>query len=236
MQINVKRFGRVLAVLVAGAAGGWMAQLGNSMPAQATSVSAAGFIPYTPTRVLDTRSGGKPGAANELVVRTGIQGAVAVGVNITMTGTLGPGFVTAWDGASGRPTASIVNSSGADENIANFAIVPVLPDGTFHLYTSVATHLIVDLMGYFPGAAELVPTGVNATITGYGPSSTITSVTGIVTNGSTVSKNIRTDVHCPDGTTETDVVFGLAPGSTKGFMVLCSGVFTSGATVVVVDV
>ena len=172
----------------------------------------------------------------QVQVDTHITGAVAVGVNITVTETVGPGFVTAWDGSTGRPTASIVNSSGANQNIANYAIVPVLPDGTFQLFTSSTTHLIVDLMGYFPGTPTPIPVGITGQITGYGPGGSITEVSGTLTNGTTATTNARADVHCPDGATETDLVFSMPPGATRGFSVLCSGVFSSGATLVVVVV
>jgi hypothetical protein len=151
-------------------------------------------------------------------------------VNITLTETTGPGYVAAW--ASGAwPGTSIINSSEANESIANFAIIPVAPDGTFQLMTQRPAHLLVDVMGYIAGDSEIIPGGVTPIITGYNPLSSLTFISGNVTNGTAVKLNIRVDVRCPNGTVNFDYVYDLQPGQTKGFEASCTGNFTSGATV-----
>jgi hypothetical protein len=225
------------AVLAAGAAGGLVATTGSG-PAGAATSTPAGVVVVSPSRVLDTRNTGKLAVNGQVVVSTGVSGAVAVAVNITLTDTDGAGFVTAWDGTSSRPTASIINSDRAGETIANYTIVPVDPQGSFTLFTSSGANLIVDFMGYLPGSTPLLANNVTAVITGYAPGSSYTSVTGTASNGTAASRSVRVDLKCPNGTVETDLVFSLAAGSTKGWSVLCTGgAFTAGAVVqAVVDV
>lgn len=80
------------------------------------------------------------------------------------------------------------------------------------------------------GGGTGLPPGISVEITGYGPSFTITSVIGHVSNGGTSEIDLRVDVQCPDGTVQFDYVFNLAAGSLVGWDVLCDGNFTSGAT------
>jgi len=137
-------------LLAASVAGGLVAT-GGAQRLAAAGESRASYLSLEPARLLDTRVGGAAplGAGTTIVVATNRAGATAVGVNIALTETVGPGFVTAWAGATPRPLASVVNSSAAGENVSNFVIVPVADDGTFRLYTNAATHLVVDLMGAF---------------------------------------------------------------------------------------
>jgi hypothetical protein len=224
----------VALVVLASAFGGFVAQR-SLTPARAAGPAAIGYDPVAPSRILDTRppsavgySGPKPRAGSELVV-AGIGGAVAVAVNITLTETEGAGFVTAWNGTAPRPSTSIINSTTANENIANFAIVPVLADGSFHLYTNASTHLVVDLMGYVPAP---LPNEVQAQITGYGPIGATTNISGNVFNGTSVVRDVRIDIRCVDGSVQTDPVIALGPLQTKGFAVVCAdGAYSSGASV-----
>ena len=228
-----------IAVMAAGAAGGLIATNGGTVGAATTT--PAGLVIQSPSRILDTRNTAKLGVNGQTTVSTGISGVIAAAVNITLTDTDGAGFVTAWDGLSTRPTASIINSYGPGQTVANYTIVPVTSTGQFMLFTSSPANLVVDLMGYVPSPASnpIPPTGnVTAVITGYSPASTITSVTGTVTNGRNAVADVRVDVKCPNGTVETDSFFDLAAGATKGFSVLCGGgAFTTGATIqAVVDI
>ena len=218
------------AMIGAGTIGGIVA----SHSAGAATTTPAGVVVVNPVRVLDTRDTGKLPLNSQVVVNTGISGAIAAAVNITLTDTDGAGFVTAWDGQSARPNASIINSSGPGQTVANYTIVPITSSGQFTLFTSNSANLIVDFMGYLPnpGATPQTTGGYTAQITGYSPGNTITSVTGTVTNGTLAAQSLRVDIKCPNGTVETDYAFSLAAGDTKGFSVLCQGgAFTTGATV-----
>lgn len=116
-------------VVLSSFAGGFVAQHSGHVGAAG---SAAGYRVVNPNRIFDSRDPGgnqpKLIAGRQVTIQTGQVGSSAVGVNIAMTGTDGAGFLTAW--ASGaRPNTAIINSSQADENISNFAIVPVAADG-----------------------------------------------------------------------------------------------------------
>jgi len=141
----------VTGLLASSAAGGLLAQGGGISHLSAAPGAPASYVAVDPARVLDTRAGGarRPEARTTIIVHTNRTGATAVGINIALTETEGPGFVTAWASDTAQPFTSIINSTEAGENISNFVIVPVAADGTFKLYTNSATHVVVDLMGYF---------------------------------------------------------------------------------------
>ena len=233
-----RKFLAIVGAFAAALAGGFAARLLVS-PAAAASVVPAGYVTLGGGRVYDSRGadGSAPRLAGGTIVTidAGHPGASAVGVNITLTDTTGSGYVAAW--ATGPwPGTSIINSSVAGETVANFAIVPVAADGTFQLLTQRPAHLLVDVFGYMAGGSTLVPATYSATITGYGPLTTITEVSGTITNGTSIARTLRTDVHCPNGTVKTDTVFSIPAGETRGFSVLCDASFTSGATVTVVEI
>lgn len=147
----------IFASSVASAAivGGALAGLGvgGGSTAAGSAPQSSDFVVVAPYRTLDTRAEARLDAGQEIVVYPGIGRAVAVAVNITLTGTVGPGYLTAW--AEGeRPDISIVNSSHADENVANYAVVPLAADGTFRIYSSAPADVVVDVMGYYVRPAE----------------------------------------------------------------------------------
>ena len=229
----------IVAIVIGSSVGGWVAQEGGR--ASAAVQIPAGYVALNPGRIYDSRGSNftnpRLSAGQQVTIDGGQPGASAVAVNIVMTDTTGAGFITAWP-AGERPGTSVMNSSVAGENIANFLLVPVAPDGTFQLFTQNPTHVVVvvDIMGYMAGGSALVPAGFNGAITGYGPASTFTQVSGTVTNGTSAEINVRADVQCPNGTVKTDSTFFMPAGSTRGWSVLCDGVFTSGATVTFVQV
>jgi hypothetical protein len=122
------------------------------------------FVPVTPGRVLDTRSGAKPGAfatrrvaaAAALGLGSGVGSVVA---SLTATETTGSGFLTAFPSGQGQPSTSNVNVEGAGQTVANAAIVG-LAGGAFDLYTHQPAHLVADVSGYFqtsqPVSGDLV--------------------------------------------------------------------------------
>jgi hypothetical protein len=127
------------------------------------------FAGATPQRLVDTRdgTGGQLGLlvpSNPLVVQaTGISattaagsvttipsGAGTVALNLTVVNPSAPGFITAYPCDAARPLASNVNYVGG-QVVANGVIAPVSASGQVCLYSSVATDIIVDLAGWFPG-------------------------------------------------------------------------------------
>jgi uncharacterized protein YkwD len=111
------------------------------------------FTAYDPTRLLDTRGASPlgngvplyPGGVVELPTSQG--GSIAY--NITSVDGAA-GFVTAFPAGTPRPTTSNVNSVGAGDVVANFAISQVSDRG-LSFYSGSQTHLIADLQGWFSG-------------------------------------------------------------------------------------
>jgi len=118
----------------------------------------------TPSRIVDTRlcwtdaltnveRCGQPSAEGEIVHMKAPTGAKAVVINITtVDANVAGGFISAGPCSAieghGIPTFSNVNVLLGNA-VANTAIVPVDPDGTFCAYVARPTNLIIDLLGTF---------------------------------------------------------------------------------------
>ena len=129
------------------------------------------FVPMTPCRVADTRNPDGPfggpaigaAASRDFAIPAGACGippdAAAYSLNLTVV-PLGPlGFLSVWPAGQPQPGVSTLNSS--DGRIkANAAIVPAGADGAVTIFASNATHIIVDINGYFvaPGSTQSTQT------------------------------------------------------------------------------
>ena len=126
--------------------------------------SGSEFHPVTPARVLDTRAGTGsvaaplgPGSVRTLTVagRGGVpaSGATAVVINVTVTDTTAPSFLTVWPSDVGRPTASSLNwPAGATR--PNLLIAPLAADGTVSIYNLAGQVAVVaDVVGWYGAAA-----------------------------------------------------------------------------------
>ncbi|MGC5665087.1 Ig-like domain repeat protein [Micromonospora sp. WMMD723] len=163
------------------------------------------FVPTRPTRVLETRpgqqigySGGKPAAGATLAVRIAGRepvpstGAAAVVANVTATETASSGYVTAYPADADRPVASSLNLEQAGQTRPNL-VTTRLGGGSFHLYTTAATHLLVDVAGYF--TPELNPAAPVTRRETYQPASgttvlepaSVSAVSGDTANGYTLT-------------------------------------------------
>lgn len=135
----------------------------------AAAAGETGLVPLQPARLLDTRVGGvtidgasagigatSPAAPLVLQVagRGGVpaSGAGAVVVNVTVdNATANTGFVTIWPTGATRPTASALNyTPGAV--VANEVVAKLGTGGTISIFTQTSTHVIVDVVGWFPSA------------------------------------------------------------------------------------
>jgi hypothetical protein len=119
----------------------------------ANSATAGRFVAINPTRVLDTRSGGRPGAGTTLDVGipAGVpSGVTALAVNVTLADAGGWGYAVAWPRGGSMPDSSIVNVDAAGQIRAAFGVIPVSPSG-MSLATYGAAHVVVDVVGYFTG-------------------------------------------------------------------------------------
>jgi uncharacterized repeat protein (TIGR01451 family) len=122
-------------------------------------VLSGSFYALTPCRLVDTR-----GPAGELGGPALVAGqerafalagqcdlppsATAVALNVTVAGTGGDGFATLWPDGDPRPLASTVNFVGGQTR-ANNAVVKLGSNGAIRVVAAAATHLLVDVTGYF---------------------------------------------------------------------------------------
>src|SRR5690606_35582880 len=123
------------------------------------------FAPFTPVRLLDTRSdasGAAPLAA-ATVTEIAIAGqhdvpadAVAAVLSVTVTEPGAAGYITVYPCGEPLPLASNVNYL-AGQTIANMAIAKIGADGKVCFYNSAATELVVDLTGFLPPGAGYEP-------------------------------------------------------------------------------
>lgn len=125
-------------------------------------LDAAGrFIALPPERLFDTRSDqpapgpkGKLTAGQTIDVQiTGEAGvpadATAVVMNLTMTESIAPGFVTAWATGSTQPTTSNLNYIAPNSTRPNLVTVPIGAGGKVSLYALTPVHLLGDVAGYY---------------------------------------------------------------------------------------
>jgi phosphoesterase family protein len=116
------------------------------------------FTPQNPVRILDTRPGAPVGPNATRVLQVGgVAGvprfATAVVVNVTVTNTSAGGFLTVHPSTTALPVASDLNWT-PDKTIPNLVVATLGNTGAISLYNSTGTtDVIVDLVGYFGGAA-----------------------------------------------------------------------------------
>ena len=119
----------------------------------------------TPARICDTRSSGQP--ANQCTGKTikpdstmavqvaGLGGvpsnAEAVAVNVTVTDTTAPGYLTVFP-AGTRPTASNLNWASG-RTVANLVVVELNSSGGLTLYNHAGSaDVVLDVLGYYTAA------------------------------------------------------------------------------------
>jgi uncharacterized protein YkwD len=175
--------------------------------AASAQAAANGYVPVTPFRVLDTRSGARvPADGTVTAAVTGAGGVPAGGVdavvvNITVTSTVAFGFLTAYPNGSPRPNASNVVFN-ANQTVPNVAVVRPGPDGAIALFVGASpAHVLVDVQGYFPVgggftpvvAQRLLDTRGGSTAQAAGATSTIitTSAAGAPSDANAVVLNVQ---------------------------------------------
>jgi hypothetical protein len=113
--------------------------------------SGAGYVPQSPSRLIDTRTTHQTIAPNgTLRVYLGTTGAPAAVLNVTATDPTSNGFITAYPDGQAMPNASNVNY-GPHQTIANEVTVQAGGNGyvDFKNESSGSVDLIVDLSGLF---------------------------------------------------------------------------------------
>jgi len=118
------------------------------------------FIPVTPCRVADTRNPSGPFGGPEMAAKGSRefdipQGAcaipataVAYSLNVTVVPSGPLGYLTLWPSGQVQPLVSTLNSLDGRVK-ANAAIVPAGTHGGVSVYVTDATHVILDINGYF---------------------------------------------------------------------------------------
>lgn len=128
-----------------------------ALQAELTEAMAEGgtrFVPLSPTRVLDTRTGagvpvGPASSVDVSMVGKVPADAVAVALNVTGTGGTANTYITVWPTGVERPLASNVNLAPG-ETRPNGVVTEIGLDGFVSLYNNAGkTHLIADLAGYY---------------------------------------------------------------------------------------
>ena len=118
-------------------------------------VSAPGtFVPVTPARLLDTRSGSPLAPHGTVQIQADGRGGVpstgvsAAALTVTATEPSAPGYITVFAGA--RPDTSNVGFA-ARATVPNFAVAPLAATGGIRFYngSTGTTHLLADVTGYF---------------------------------------------------------------------------------------
>ncbi|MGH7667258.1 MAG: G1 family glutamic endopeptidase [Candidatus Dormibacteria bacterium] len=125
--------------------------------------SAGSYVALTPTRIMDTRSGSGyqgqghplgPRATTDLPVsgQGGLPGSGeidAVVLNVTVTGTTQPSYLTVYPKGAAQPLASNLNWARG-QTIPNRVVVPLGSGGLLSLYNFAGdTDVVVDVDGYF---------------------------------------------------------------------------------------
>jgi hypothetical protein len=121
------------------------------------------FIGLAPCRIVDTRGNGAPiqggmftgGSDVRNYAVAGICGiptlAQALSLNFTVVGPTGSGFLVSWPTGGAVPPVSILNFNVGDVR-NNAAVVPTNASVSFTVNVSAATHLIIDVNGYYAPA------------------------------------------------------------------------------------
>lgn len=162
----------------------------------------AGFTGITPVRLLDTREPNDSGlplgaGATTSVTVAGVAGvpssASAVVLNVTAVSPTAAGYLTVWPAGGPKPGTSNLNFVAGDV-VPNLVTVGVGAGGQVSIFNFAgATHVVVDIMGWFDDAGGFAPLGTPSRLLdtregtcGYtlGPGETRTLQ---VTSGATVS-------------------------------------------------
>ncbi len=118
------------------------------------------FYAISPCRLADTRQANGPFGGPELTAGSTRSftipdsacsipaSAAAYAMNVTVVPSGPLGFLTAWPAGSLQPNVSTLNSWDGTV-VANAAIVPAGTGGAVNVYVNGATHVILDINGYF---------------------------------------------------------------------------------------
>jgi len=137
---------------------GWYT--GDSAPSSGDGL----FVPITPQRLLDTRTGPDPlgqgiSLFHDWSLEMPIDGRAGIGynvsalaLNVTATNSFAPGYVTTWPAVQFRPETSSLNLNRGGQTVAGHVVIRAgAPGGGFYSYGG--TDLIADVFGWYTGQA-----------------------------------------------------------------------------------
>src|ERR1700694_1505678 len=116
----------------------------------------------TPARILDTRGtvgnlAGKLGAGGVKSVHVaGVGGVPAYGaaaavLNVTVTGSTAPSYLTVYPSGSNRPVASALNFK-ASQTVPNLVLSQLGPDGNVNVFNAAGeTDVVIDVVSWYDG-------------------------------------------------------------------------------------
>ena len=139
--------------------GGSLRKIVPTDPTTPTTGSNLRMIPITPFRAYDTGeavgipSGDVYNGTTRLIQLNPPADYEAALVNLTIAGTHGPGYVRAWAPEGLRPSTSSINADGPNNVVANAAVVPLAPDGSFVIESVTTGRVVVDVMAWFDDTA-----------------------------------------------------------------------------------
>ncbi|MBI5090106.1 MAG: hypothetical protein HZB15_14925 [Actinobacteria bacterium] len=206
------------AVAVAIGGGGFIS---GTLAAPASGPGSTGsFKSIAPVRILDTRPApenvggiaGPVGPNSTITLKVGgvapvPANAIAVVMNVTVTGTTASSFLTVWPSDQARPTASNLNWT-AGEAIPNLVTVQLAADGGVSFYNLAGqTDVVVDVAGYYlPSSDKFISL----------------PITGMTLNNASISEAL------PGGIRLADNGFGTYAGLVGSFVLPPD--FTPGST------
>ena len=114
------------------------------------------FVPISPDRNIDTRlPAPQPEIPSGGIVNTNggkiAPGAIAIAGNLTSTGGDPGGWLQLAPTPVAPGASSSLNTSYANQTIANAVVSPVAAGGNAQVYSFGATHVLLDVTGYFTG-------------------------------------------------------------------------------------
>lgn len=150
------------AIVAVGSGGQVCVTLGPAASHYVVDVSAffsteTRLHPLKPARRLDTTGGAQPAAQSKTCVTLANAelpaSARGVVLNLVAVNPSAAGFAVVYPEGHGVPSTSTVNF-GAGKTVANNAIIQPGNSGRVCVYTTVATHLIIDVSGYFEASSS----------------------------------------------------------------------------------
>ena len=132
--------------------------------------TGAVFVPSAPVRAYDSRNtGGALAKDQSRVVDVKVAGypagTVAIAYNVTVTDTLGAGWLAVTPGdATGAPTASTINWDSPNATLANGYVVGVSPAGAVRVvaggHLGSGTQFVIDVVGFYVPETPAAPGAV----------------------------------------------------------------------------